>query len=84
MVLHLSLANDSRFGPNFVPLRLCKHESSGPRETLIFSGFYMFFVALGELCLYSARRAWLAFLVRSRGAAAINSEEENETRWQNQ
>src|SRR6266849_11089352 len=45
---------------------------------------WMFFLALGGLCPYSARRARLVLFEVSRRACSLNSEEENETRWQNQ
>jgi hypothetical protein len=46
--------------------------------------FLMFFLALGGLCPYSARRARLVLFEAGRRACSLNSEEENETRWQNQ
>ncbi len=46
-------------------------------------GFYMFFLALGGLRPYSARRAWLARFDACGHIRSLNSEEEKETRWQN-
>jgi hypothetical protein len=52
--------------------------------TRVNSGFLMFFLALRGLCPYSARRARLVLFEAGRRACSLNSEEENETRWQNQ
>src|SRR5258708_3458634 len=46
-------------------------------------GFYMFFLALGGLRPYSARRAWHRRFEACRHIRSLNSEEEKETRWQN-
>jgi hypothetical protein len=43
----------------------------------------MFFLALGQLRPYSARRAWLVRFAACRRVRSLNSEEEKETRWQN-
>jgi hypothetical protein len=53
-------------------------------ENRINYGFLMFFLALDELSPYSARRAWLVLFEGADASATFNSEEENETRWQNQ
>jgi hypothetical protein len=67
----------SRFGFMVVPGR-------GPLKAASIVGFLMFFLALRGLCPYSARRARLVLFEAGRRACSINSEEENETRWQNQ
>jgi hypothetical protein len=67
---------------------------NGKNSTLVFRkgalleaasnrGFYMFFLALGGLRPYSARRAWLVRFEACRHLCILNSEEEKETRWQN-
>jgi hypothetical protein len=57
--------------------------SGAPLEAASNLGFYMFFLALGELHPYSARRAWLVRFEACRRIYSLNSEEEKETRWQN-
>jgi len=47
------------------------------------SGFLMFFLALGGLRPYSARRARLVRFEACRHMSSFNSEEEKGIRWQN-
>jgi len=46
-------------------------------------GFFTFFLALGGLRPYSAPRCASSRLEAGRSICSLNSEEENETRWQN-
>jgi len=69
--------NNLSVGFNAIPCKM----TAGSR---INSGYLMFFLALGELCPYSARRARLVLFEAGRRACSLKSEEENETRWENQ
>ena len=58
-------------------------QDGAPLEAASILAFWMFFLALRGHTPYSARRAWRGLFEPAGVRVVLNSEEENETRWQN-